>query len=207
MDRRVKKNQEAIMRALMSLMAEKKFEKITINEIAERADVNRGTIYSHYSDKYHLLDKCIDLNLEQLIESCMQADETESYPSKASLLHTFEIIEKNAAFYTTLLTDKALSGFRTRLQEIMKIGLQEQIAAHQLKPDMHQDIRVQFLASAVVGVIEWWFAHSTPYTAKDITEQLWKLLELNQMFPPSGAAAGKAEKEILVHLRGPSEAN
>ncbi|MFD0697655.1 TetR/AcrR family transcriptional regulator [Paenibacillus sp. GCM10027628] len=51
------------MNALIHLIGEKDFEKITINEIAERADVNRGTIYSHYSDKYDLLDKCLEAHL------------------------------------------------------------------------------------------------------------------------------------------------
>jgi AcrR family transcriptional regulator len=185
MDRRIKKNQEAIMNALISLMAEKEFGKITINEIAERANVNRGTIYSHYLDKYDLLDKCIEAHLEQLIESCLPEDETGTYPSKSSLLRTFEIMEKNSIFYTVLLTNKGVPAFRNRLQEMMNKGIQEQIVENNISLDMHKDILVQFLSSATVGVIEWWFTRSMPYSAKDITEQLWTLLELNQMIPRS----------------------
>ncbi|WP_308423025.1 TetR-like C-terminal domain-containing protein [Paenibacillus marchantiophytorum] len=50
---------------------------------------------------------------------------------------------------------------------------------------LQQDILVQFLNSATVGVIEWWFTSSMPYSAADITEQLWTLLENNQMIPPT----------------------
>jgi AcrR family transcriptional regulator len=181
-DRRIKKNQAAIMNAVMQLIVEKDFEKITINEIAERADVNRGTIYSHYADKYDLLDKCIEAQLEHLIESCYTVDETEPYPSKSSLLRTLEQIEKNALFYMTLLRSKGVLSFRNHLQEMMNKRIMEQIDESNLSLDeMSKQISVQFLSSAIVGVIQWWLTHTMPCSAKEIAEQLWSLLELNQM--------------------------
>lgn len=184
-DRRIKKNQEAIMNALIHLMAEKDFGKITINEIAERADVNRGTIYSHYMDKYHLLDKCIEAHLETLIESCMPINVTGLSPSKELLLRTLEIMEKDSFFYTTLLTNKGIPSFKNRLQEVMEKSIQEQFMNDSLRSNIQKDILVHFLSSATVGVIEWWFIRSMPYTAKEIADQLWTLLELNQMLPQS----------------------
>ncbi|WP_234535576.1 TetR-like C-terminal domain-containing protein [Paenibacillus pseudetheri] len=44
---------------------------------------------------------------------------------------------------------------------------------------LSKDISVQFLSSATVGVIEWWFTHSNPCSAKEITEKLWSMLDLN----------------------------
>ncbi|ANE45207.1 TetR family transcriptional regulator [Paenibacillus swuensis] len=184
MDRRIKKNQEAIMNALIGLMAEKDFEKITINEIAERADVNRGTIYSHYADKYDLLDKCLQTHMEQLVQSCSPADETGLYPARDTLLRTFQLMEQNALFYTTLLTNKGVPSFRNHLQALMIRGIHEQIdQSHMDLGELQKDILAQFLSSATVGVIEWWFVQKMPCSAKDMTDQLWKLLELHQMLP------------------------
>lgn len=67
MDRRIQKTKDAIIKAFVELMAEKNFEQITINEIADRADVNRGTVYLHYVDKYDLLDQCIETHLNKLM--------------------------------------------------------------------------------------------------------------------------------------------
>lgn len=54
-DRRILKSQEAIKKAVIELMAEKSFDDITIQDISDRANVSRGTIYLHYLDKYDLL--------------------------------------------------------------------------------------------------------------------------------------------------------
>ncbi|MFD1908390.1 TetR/AcrR family transcriptional regulator [Paenibacillus rhizoplanae] len=75
MDRRIRKSQEAIIEAFIQLIAEKNFEQITINEIAERANVSRGTVYSHFTDKYDLLDQCIRTHFVKLIDSCLPCGE------------------------------------------------------------------------------------------------------------------------------------
>ncbi|AIQ47995.1 TetR family transcriptional regulator [Paenibacillus sp. FSL R7-0273] len=185
MDRRVRKSQEAIMEALISLMAEKEFEKITINEIAERADINRGTVYAHYTDKYHLLDLCIETHLDQLIASCMplEGNNEPPYPTKDSLLRVFTMLEKHTAFYTTLLTSKGVPALRSRLLEMICLGIRQQFTEEQFPAGVDQEVRIQFMASATVGVIEWWFTNPLPYSAEDITGQLWAMLEQNQMLP------------------------
>ncbi|MBM7651138.1 AcrR family transcriptional regulator [Neobacillus cucumis] len=75
MDRRITKSQEAIKKAVTELMSEKSFDDITIQDIADRADVNRGTIYLHYMDKYDLLDKMIEEHINNLRELCHAASE------------------------------------------------------------------------------------------------------------------------------------
>lgn len=49
-DRRITKSQGAIKKAVTELMSEKSFDDITIQDIADKADVNRGTIYLHYTE-------------------------------------------------------------------------------------------------------------------------------------------------------------
>ncbi len=182
MDRRIKKNQTAIKSALMHLIAEKEFEKITINEIAERADVNRGTVYSHYSDKYDLLDKCIEDQLIHLIESCYSADATGPFPTKMPLLRTIKEIEKNALVYKTLISIKDVPSFRVHLSKMINKQIMEHMKENNLSLDeLGKSIFSQFMSSAIVGVIEWWFTQSMPCSAEELTERLWSLLEMNRM--------------------------
>ena len=58
-DPRVTRTQKLIREALLSLLSEKSFESISVQDIADRATVNRATFYAHYADKFALLDALI----------------------------------------------------------------------------------------------------------------------------------------------------
>jgi AcrR family transcriptional regulator len=58
-DPRVMRTQKLIRDALKSLLAAKSFEAISVQDIAERATVNRATFYAHFTDKFALLDAII----------------------------------------------------------------------------------------------------------------------------------------------------
>lgn len=54
-DLRVRKTKKALSDAFISLLKEKHFEQITINELCEKAEIRRATFYKHYTDKLHFL--------------------------------------------------------------------------------------------------------------------------------------------------------
>ena len=56
LDPRVKRTRGLLQRALTDLLSEKRFHTITVQDITERADVNRTTFYAHFEDKYALLN-------------------------------------------------------------------------------------------------------------------------------------------------------
>lgn len=82
-DRRVKKTKRQLRLALMELMCEKPQKHISVRELAERADINRGTFYIHYKDVSDLLQQLEDEMADRLSEMCcLHARNTEidSYP-------------------------------------------------------------------------------------------------------------------------------
>jgi AcrR family transcriptional regulator len=58
-DPRVKRTRQLLQQAFTMLMQEKSFRDITVQDIADRATVNRATFYAHYVDKYDLFDSFI----------------------------------------------------------------------------------------------------------------------------------------------------
>src|SRR5262245_61298047 len=72
-DRRVQKTVRFLHEALMSLVVEKKYEHITVQEILDRASVGRSTFYAHYSDKDELLLESFD-HLQQELEKAQIAN-------------------------------------------------------------------------------------------------------------------------------------
>jgi AcrR family transcriptional regulator len=58
-DPRVKRTRELIVRAFNELVAQKGHTGLTVQEIAERATINRATFYAHFTDQYELFDYVI----------------------------------------------------------------------------------------------------------------------------------------------------
>jgi AcrR family transcriptional regulator len=68
-DPRVKRTRQLLQRAFLELFQEKRFSAITVQDIAERATVNRATFYAHFEDKYDLLDSIIREEFQKVITS------------------------------------------------------------------------------------------------------------------------------------------
>ncbi|MGV2883077.1 MULTISPECIES: TetR/AcrR family transcriptional regulator [Paenibacillus] len=183
MDRRIQKSRESIIEAFIQLLSEKNFEQITINQIAERANVSRGTVYLHFMDKFDLLDQCIKSHLVELIESSLFCGVTGIFPSKEALLHSFRYLKEHALFYGAVLADQSVPEFRTRLQAALLRGLDKQIDMSGINQGRNKEIMLQFLASALAGMIEWWITSAEPYSAEELVDELWILMERNQMTP------------------------
>ena len=59
-DKRIAKTKKNLKNAMIAMLGEKDFEHITITELCRAAEISRITFYSHYSDKYALLDEIFD---------------------------------------------------------------------------------------------------------------------------------------------------
>lgn len=68
LDRRQKRSRDALRKAFLELIEEKDFSRITVTEIAERADRDRKTFYLHYSSIDDLVDELLYEEIEQAIE-------------------------------------------------------------------------------------------------------------------------------------------
>lgn len=68
-DPRVKRTRQLLHQAILGLTQEKPFRSITVQDIADRATVNRATFYAHYEDKYALMDGCVREQFQQLLAS------------------------------------------------------------------------------------------------------------------------------------------
>lgn len=184
MDRRIQKSKQAIMDAFIKLISEMNFEDITINKIADEANVNRGTVYLHFADKYDLLDQCLETHINQILLNCASEEDLDNFVSKSSLLRTFKYLEQNISFYSVMLNNRGIPAFRNRLLTIAQQSLNKQFDIIAFDPSINKDIAVQFLASAIVSSLEWWFTNSKPYPATVMAEQIWMLLTRFRVISP-----------------------
>ncbi|HLF74194.1 MAG TPA: TetR/AcrR family transcriptional regulator [Anaerolineales bacterium] len=85
-DPRITRTRKLIIEAFMESLREKGFQNLTVQDIAENAGIHRGTFYSHFPDKYALLDFSIQQNFQQEIEKRMLNDSTYSEKNLRELI-------------------------------------------------------------------------------------------------------------------------
>jgi AcrR family transcriptional regulator len=56
LDPRIKRTRGLILQSVETLLAEKSFNAITVQDITDMAEINRATFYAHFPDKFALLD-------------------------------------------------------------------------------------------------------------------------------------------------------
>jgi AcrR family transcriptional regulator len=176
-DRRIAKSQVAIKNAVTELMSEKSFDDITIQDIADRADVNRGTIYLHYTDKYDLLDKMIEEHIENLRELCQSASDMTFQEGNYVW---YEYFERNYLFFSTMLASKGAPYFRSRFLDLVIEEFKSEVDIPVEKNNgLNEEVILQFFGSAVVGSVEWWFKNEMPLPTRIMAEQTGALLDRN----------------------------
>jgi AcrR family transcriptional regulator len=183
-DRRIIKTKEAINRAFLELFSEKELEQITINEIADKANVNRGTVYLHYSDKYDLLDQCIEEHLNNLISFCgkhgLATPSASINPDELQLV--FDYLGEHFRFFSAILSNQRASLFRERLLQFISSSVEEKLDQQVKDKAMDNEINAQFMSSAFVGILEWWILKQMPHPPVYMADQVRHLFEKNEVY-------------------------
>ena len=87
------------------LLMEKRFQSITVREIADRATVNRATFYAHFDDKYALLDHSIRQSFQKLLWEKLSPDSNFSLDNLRVLILT--LCEYLEGFYRCESTNRS----------------------------------------------------------------------------------------------------
>lgn len=190
MDRRVRKTRDSLKNALIDLIYEKDFENITILDITEKADVNRGTFYHHYYDKFDLLDKMIEEKLKNLKDEVKPAEGEETSEGmdlcsdrgilakevlkSRALTRVFQQIKKEEYFYKPMFTTKVFNYFYPSFIEILKGFIEAKIDKSKIKVD--KGIFVNYILFAYLGVVRYWIQTDMAASPEYMGEQLKLLL-------------------------------
>lgn len=161
MDRRQRKTRSAIFEAFTDLLKEKSFDKITVGEIIERADIGRATFYAHFETKDFLLKELCD----ELFCHVFDAISGERHHSHifdctapdSVYLHLFEHLYRNDNRILDLLScpndDLFLPCFKSGLAQLIK---NQRDKAPVRAEGIPEDFAVNHIASAFVETVRWW---------------------------------------------------
>ncbi len=167
-DRRVRKTETAVKRALYSLIAEKGYESITVRDILERADVGRSTFYAHFDDKEDVLRDGLDDLLEHL--RSYHSDAVRS-PSELFAFSGFLLQHVQSAphFFHELVgtrSGRLVQRWPEMLGELVRADL-VQLAKHRTL-NTPLEMLVQFVVGVFTSLLAWWVQAGYPTTAQEV---------------------------------------
>ncbi len=142
-----------IRSALVSLMQEKPFEKITITDIVRKADINRGTFYAHFKDSREVLERIRADALHEMEEAfySLPADTVMRDP-RPLLERITKFLSEESSYYKMLLSTTGIQEFLNEIKQIaMKYFLDSDLAKNHLNRDL-LILRLDFIISAAAGI-------------------------------------------------------
>ncbi|MDT2770340.1 TetR/AcrR family transcriptional regulator [Enterococcus pseudoavium] len=159
MDRRKRKTQKSITAVFHQLLQQKSYEEISVSQICQVADINRGTFYLHFIDKDDLLEQSITHEMEKLVAYCEANDGTSE---QGKLEKTFEYIA-------------AHRGSLRRLLAADKQGFFAQFQMNYFKAQLtnYSPLTSIFFAHGLVGLLEHYLLNDV--SEKEIALELEKI--------------------------------
>lgn len=179
-DRRVRKTKKHIRLALTQLIKEKSIKNISVREIADLADLNRGTFYIHYKDVYDLLEQIEDEMFEgfnQVLDKHSAAEIKKD--SKPMIADIYSYLAENSDICLSLLSVNGDIAFLERIKSAVRDRLfREWIPDHLMKnfkKSADYEYFFAFLISGCIGLIHSWLASGmkdSPEYVAELTERI-----------------------------------
>lgn len=173
MDRRVKKSRAAIYQAFISLLHQKSYESITVQEIIDLADVGRSTFYAHFDTKEALLEEvCQDLFQHTFLE---RDDGKDLFEATA---HIFKHFQKNQDKIATLLLSKNIyftNRLKIELENYLFPMIQEQLL--QKKSQLPEPFLRNYVTSTFVDTVSWWLQQKKTLPETVISQYFLDLMD------------------------------
>lgn len=177
-DRRIRRTKKLLRQGLAELMNEKEFKDITVKDITERMDMNRGTFYLHYSDTYDLLDKVeneLIEDFENLIDTYHPTEENHS--AFVIIDQIFDYITENEALCKTFFLSKSSNRFLGKFMNVISkkgLEIQKELSFH--RDPLHTEYLFTFLTYGMIGILHKWFSSDMKMPKAEIVDLLDKLL-------------------------------
>ena len=170
-DRRIQKTKAAIYESFSSLLMEKKYNAITIQEIIDRANIGRSTFYSHFETKDELLSNICDEVFEVMH---IQLEEYANGEIRVPIAKFLSHIEENKKQLRGFFSDECSDLITRNFKEYWNVKFKEHILSHKSEKDMK--VPIDYLVNHVVGSIlemmKWWIHSGMKYTPEEM-ELYW----------------------------------
>jgi len=185
-DRRQIRTKQLIRDALLDLISQKGLTKITVKDLTERADINRGTFYLHYKDVADLTDQLKEDIFADIPLLTSKIDPTdikvaarnnEPYEPIQRLL---EFLLSHSDFLRVMLLPQGDPQLTVKLKFSMKENMlkkfDQYLGPESPSPAVPADYFMAYITSANIGLLTHWMMSGNDLPVEDIALMMTKIM-------------------------------
>lgn len=178
-DPRVVRTRKLLIDAFIEVQREKNFDDITIQDITDRATVNRATFYAHFQDKYDLLDRIIHDSFADVLEARLRIPTHNHREHLRQLL--LAITDHLGSVQTQCQRSYRMFGnldeaqIKAQIREHLQEWLAEDLAFRKISPQQ-RDLAARLLSWSLYGAASEWQQQTERSTPEQIAEQAMPMI-------------------------------
>lgn len=180
-DRRVQRTQQLLEAALLSLIKEKDFDSVSVQEIIDRANVGRATFYAHYDSKEDLLASGFQGLQESLKERQREAlSRTRTVDERlfAFSYHLLAHANEHREIFPAMVSQRGGAMIQHLLRQILVNVVREDVKAMGARPGgakVPEEVTVQFIAGGLFGLLVWWMGTKMRLSVEEVNSLFRRL--------------------------------
>ena len=174
-DRRVTKMRRAIRAAFVALMAEKDLDKITIKEIAERADVDRKTVYNYYDSVHAILDELENELVNDFEAKTKELDYGVEDPLEFFTVLT-DLLNENIELYYQLMNIKTNAGLSQKIFDYLREKIESSLLSSGVVEPQRAMLATEFITAGMFFSYRSWFQSNREIPLEEVSKGIGTLV-------------------------------
>lgn len=169
-NRSVQRTQALLKDGLTELMQTKPVQNITVRELTDYVNLNRGTFYLHYKDIQDLLENMENDMLDEFVEitNAHQPQDMNGKPFPL-ICDLYKFLEKNSDFVKLILVNNQEQTFKNRLKDIIRERcMNDWVEVFANTDSRLSELYSSYVLSGCIGIIENWVQNGTPQTPDEL---------------------------------------
>ena len=157
--------------ALADLLQEKPLEKITVTDVVNRAGINRGTFYAHYSDVPDVINRVIQQTFAGIREALSpRILPLEDVPG--AIMNSIQsILESDLDFYKKIMNSTAAPMLQEQMINLVLEYLIERETAYHVANQDPCFLTIRFCAGGLSNLYRDWVTGKIPIPLSELTAQ------------------------------------
>lgn len=197
-DSRVKRTKKLIRKGLAELAKTKSITKVTVKELTDLIEINRGTFYLHYKDIYELVEALENELYNEFDARISSITSEDILKNPVEICETFcEHLHEHMDTYSMLMGEHGDAQFTHKIGELMNKKVYELFK--DIFPNMDDtkyDFAYNYGKFGLIGLTNCWFTMHPEWTSRQVAET-WLSLTVAGIW----GVLGDEAKGVLLNAR------